>query len=95
MLVQKAMLQEDANELEVREVKEQLSRVSMENQNLSSKVKIQKEQSKLLFRLNPWPLPPSLKFMLLWMFYVHVAVDDTVFNDIQCTRSVDLSSGFS
>ena len=49
MLVQKAMLQEDANELEVREVKEQLSRVSMENQNLSSKVKIQKEQSKLLF----------------------------------------------
>lgn len=49
LLVQKAMLQEDANELEVREVKEQLSRVSMENQNLSSKVKIQKEQSKLLF----------------------------------------------
>lgn len=39
------MLQEDANEQELREIKEQLSRVSLENQNLSSKVKNQKEQS--------------------------------------------------
>ena len=39
------MLQEDANEQELREVKEQLSRVGMENQNLTAKVKIQKEQS--------------------------------------------------
>jgi hypothetical protein len=46
--MQKAMLQEDANEVEVREMKEQLSRVGRENQNLTSKVKIQKEQSKLL-----------------------------------------------
>ena len=45
--VQKAMLQEDANEQELRDVKEQLSRVSMENQNLTAKVKIQREQSEL------------------------------------------------
>ena len=45
MLVQKAMLQDDANEQELRELKEQLSTVSRENRNLSSKVKIQKEQS--------------------------------------------------
>ena len=47
--MQKAMLAEDAGEQEMREIKEHLSRVSMENQNLSSKVKIQKEQSELLF----------------------------------------------
>ena len=49
MPMQKAMLAEDAGEQEMREIKEHLSRVSMENQNLSSKVKIQKEQSELLF----------------------------------------------
>ena len=42
------MLQEDANEQDLRDIKEHLSRTSLENQNLNSKVKIQKEQSELI-----------------------------------------------
>ena len=42
------MLQEDANEQELREVKEQLSKMSLEHQNLSSKVKNQREQRELM-----------------------------------------------
>ena len=43
--LQKAMRLEDASEQEMRELKEQLSKVSLDNRSLSSKIFSQKEQS--------------------------------------------------
>ena len=83
LFIQKAMLQEDANEQELRDVKEQLSRVNMENQNLTSKVKIQREQSEL-------KVPPCWVFWLMSIASSHLSPVNTY-----CTVCVTKTISYS